>query len=397
MSKRSTAGFTLVEILVVIAIMAILAAIIIPAYLSVERSQKLNGCMNHLRAIGVALAMYHEDWGAYPPPPPPEYLAGAGVNTAYLAYLPFSSGTGLQYAGTSPANTPTSSLTISGTYNGPPLKILVKIANTGPPDSFTWSANNGATWAPNANIPTITIAPNPPETVPAPLGATNVSVKFGTDTGHFGDEVWTFWVGVDHVKQYGLAALYWEYLNDQHDYVRSRNIYHCPAMVSTENVDIGGNLAALRAQDPVNQQLRKFDPLWAGYNTYDVTYNYDQYTGSIQKYDDALGFGSQDTGRTLANPRAPADTVVCWCYAHNKAQSPSFNEADPNQPDELGDAQSAARAVRTRRSEVNVVLWVDGSVDMMRPYLTQAKDDKAGLHAYYWTPPCLYAPEGGVR
>ncbi len=397
----------MVEILVVIAIMSILAAIIIPGYLSVERSQRLNGCMNHLRSIGVALAMYHEDWGGYPAAPAPEYLQGGGVDTSYLAYLPFTSGVGLQYAGTSDQATPEGSLTPGGVYSGPPQKFMVKIATVGPPDQFVWSANNGATWSAPIDIPTITVAPNPPQTVPAVLGATGVEVTFGTDTGHAGDEEWTFWVGVSRVKQFGLATLYYAYLNpaDFHpaapnrtyDYVRSRNIYHCPAMNSTERVVMNSNLQALVNQDPVNQSLRRFDPLWAGYNTYDVAYNFDQFDAQIAAFDTAIGFGPQNTGRHLRNPHPPADTVVTWCFAHNRLASPTVDPADAALPDVVGNLETAKNAVRMRRSEVQLVLWVDGSVNMLRPYLTRARTDKDGQPAYFWTPPCLYSPEGGVR
>ncbi|HOF88146.1 MAG TPA: type II secretion system protein [Armatimonadota bacterium] len=387
MSKRAPAGFTLIELLVVIAIMAVLAAIMLPGYLSVERSQKLNGCMNHLRAIGVALAMYHEDYGSYPPAPAPEYLRSGGSDATYL---PFSSDVGISYTGTSAHDTPPGRLDKDDSdYSGPPMKFIVKIDSVGTPDTFCWSTDDGATWSTSMDIPT--------SVPPDPLGTTNVKVTFGAETGHAGDEQWTFWVGVSRVGQYGLAMLYWEYLSDAHDYVRSRNLYHCPAMTETEQVNLRGNLEALWSQDPANQTLRKFDPLWAGYNTYDVTYNYDQFASGIAQYDAALGFGNQHANRTLATARPPADTVVCWCYAHTSGRSPSVPDAEAGEPDVVGDLAAARSAMRARRNDASLVLWVDGTVDAVRPYLTRARDDKDGQPAYYWTPPYLYSPQGGVR
>ncbi len=61
------AGFTLVELLVVIAMIAILAALMLPA-LSRAKAQSLSSsCKNHLRQIGLGLKMYVMDYNWYPP------------------------------------------------------------------------------------------------------------------------------------------------------------------------------------------------------------------------------------------------------------------------------------------------------------------------------------------
>jgi prepilin-type N-terminal cleavage/methylation domain-containing protein len=405
--KRVTAGFTLVELLVVIGMMAVLAAIIVPGYMSVERSQKLNGCMNHLRAIGVALAMYREDYGSYPPAPAPAYLESSGSDATYL---PFSSGTGTAFAPSDALPGHLNDLTVGGSYNGPPMKYIVRLASAGTPDQFEWSVNNGGTWEPAQDIPTdVPVPPALPQTVDATL-SNNVTIKFGADTGHTVGDTWTFWVGVERVRQYGLALLYWEYLNDKHDYVRSRNLYHCPAMLDTENVNLRGNLEALWAQDADNQALRKFDPLWSGFNTYDVTYNYDQYNipvatepdGAIVKFDKAIGFTDAkgnwpNERRQLKYNDAPADTVVCWCYAHTRGQSPTVEDANSGEPDVVGGPDAVRNALRARRNETNLVLWADGTVALVRPYLTQKKDPVNGQPAYFWTPPYLASADGGVR
>ena len=56
-------GFTLVEILVVIAIIAILAAILFATIGSVRRRAHLANCMSNMRQIGMALTMYKDDTG----------------------------------------------------------------------------------------------------------------------------------------------------------------------------------------------------------------------------------------------------------------------------------------------------------------------------------------------
>lgn len=60
-------GFTLIELMIVIAIIAILAAILIPNLVRARSRSQLTGCQTNLRNIGTALEMYNVDWsGRYP-------------------------------------------------------------------------------------------------------------------------------------------------------------------------------------------------------------------------------------------------------------------------------------------------------------------------------------------
>lgn len=66
-SARPRAAFTLIELLVVIAILAMLAALLLPALRQAKESAQSAVCKSNLRQQGIALQIYADDHGFYPP------------------------------------------------------------------------------------------------------------------------------------------------------------------------------------------------------------------------------------------------------------------------------------------------------------------------------------------
>lgn len=68
-SRRSSGAFTLIELMVVIGIIAILAALLLPVLASAKEKGRRTQCINNLKQLGMALQLYADDHGDQLPGP----------------------------------------------------------------------------------------------------------------------------------------------------------------------------------------------------------------------------------------------------------------------------------------------------------------------------------------
>jgi type II secretion system protein G len=86
--RNSERGFTLVELMVVVAIIALLAAIIIPNYVHARAQAAVSQSEANLKEIATALELYYADHQSYPPSGDVTPAIFGGSGNPYLTSTP---------------------------------------------------------------------------------------------------------------------------------------------------------------------------------------------------------------------------------------------------------------------------------------------------------------------
>jgi prepilin-type N-terminal cleavage/methylation domain-containing protein len=139
---KKPAGFTLVEIMVVVVLIGLLAAIALPAFKRVQTKSRATVIVNNLRQFASAFEQYATQNGAWPPDSLATVIPPGMDNALPIAWtLPFEKG--YQYDWDTNVNGISASVSIElngGDVNDPVLQMVDQIIDDGntATGSFRW-------------------------------------------------------------------------------------------------------------------------------------------------------------------------------------------------------------------------------------------------------------------
>ena len=87
-------GFTLIELMIVVAIVAIIVALAVPAYKDYSIRAKIAECVNGAAVGKIQISEYRQSLGAWPPTAQDAGLDGAGISHYCQGFTNYSSTTG---------------------------------------------------------------------------------------------------------------------------------------------------------------------------------------------------------------------------------------------------------------------------------------------------------------
>lgn len=165
---RNRSAFTLIELLIVVAIIAILAAIAVPNFLEAQVRSKVSRMKADLRTLTTAVESYMVDHNKYPPAPapwPPDFIPTKEAKT-WLLTTPVAYINSIPKDVFSPDNVRHSAAGGPFDIRGKYLKYITEI--------------QGEHWLAFSNGPDLVFSPGPPPTYSGVIyDATNGSISDG--------------------------------------------------------------------------------------------------------------------------------------------------------------------------------------------------------------------------
>lgn len=92
--RKSLRGFTLIELMITIAIVAILLALAVPAYTDYSIRSKLAECINNATVAKVAISEYRQSLGSWPPSLSEAGLDAGGISHYCSSFTNYQSSSG---------------------------------------------------------------------------------------------------------------------------------------------------------------------------------------------------------------------------------------------------------------------------------------------------------------
>lgn len=195
--RQVMSGFTLVELLVAIAIIGILVSLLLPAVQAAREAGRRMSCQNNLHQIGIAIQNYHDTFGFLPPASTAPNLAGS---SGFAAILPFIEQNNLytlydfSRGNSDPVNMAAVSQRIP-TYICPTCVFARQVphstcdANNRAPGTYAFSTGAGDPWG--ANDGAIATAATPQTTLASIIDGTSNTLLAGESHWNFRDYLFT--------------------------------------------------------------------------------------------------------------------------------------------------------------------------------------------------------------
>jgi prepilin-type N-terminal cleavage/methylation domain-containing protein len=388
---RPNDGMTMVEVLVVIAIAAVLTAMVVPIFSTIRFRQHMGACASNLKTIGQALLMYRSDYLAFPPDHS-EWSAALqmydlGLSQLYYAYWANQTDVvrpdgdaDVNWSATgSPHYAQINEQAQAPTQGGPANAggadtadaVSADAAQNGAVESFDMQTRSGVAAVTQVDVWAYCRADGAGDaSVDIYLPSTGWQPLQELNAGGGWEWRQVRWVGswtqadLDQLRvrftaltpasgnTVQIAALYalvsWSKLPrvlPPANYITEARVLHCPR-APTDSLD-QQKMSADR-EDLGDPNSPPYWPYLGGYNVYD--WNYLRNRSDIWP---------EQGARNLTQPFPPDDTVVTWCPMHR--------DNAPRTAHELGDVNSR---------DWDLVLWADGSVGRMAARFDQYKAEQ---------------------